>query len=635
MVSGLLNAFYQKQSSTADEHEGGTNQSGNDAAPPSVDTMRESIEAIWPAFDINGDGQIDREEFCSPGGMAESLLAATTGGISPGQAQTTDRGFFSSHHSSGGGGYPGARPHHSSGGGGYPAARPQQQQQHQAYVPTAKPVASSGMMAGVYNPHAHQQQQQQPAPTAPPPPQPAAAAVQVVQPVTYKTIRVQIPPGMGPGQKLKVLTDAAGKEAAIVTIPDRAKWRANARKGQPFFDIRVAEKPKPASTPVVVQGHSVSSHGGHSAGASVASVTSSMAAMSTGAAAGPAAVTFKAWERFGGHSYHAPSLGMQRVPHLPITSMSNVHASGRRRALLIGINYKGTRAALRGCVNDANNMERLLVQHGFPRDSCHMVKLVDDSRDRNYLPTRANITKACQWLLQGVSKGDVLFFHYSGHGAQVPDRSGMESDGYNETILPMDYRSGQITDDALWNSLVAPLPDGTRLTSVMDCCHSGTGLDLPYDVDIRTGRWKEDVNPAHAQGDAILFSGCEDSQTSADTMDKYQAGGAMTQSFIKAYQDNPMATYPEFMASIHRHLRRRGFHQRPQLTASQKFDVRSRIFSFTDGIEPNHNQQIGRIKRRHVRPAKAGYKKNNMNDLLFSAGGAIALAGLANLFLDG
>ena len=444
-------------------------------------------------------------------------------------------------------------------------------------------------------------------------------------------MRVQIPAGMGTGQKLKVLTDNTGN-AVIVTIPDRSQWKSNTRTGkQPFFDIRVPEKPKPV-TPIVVQGVAVTGPSGSAVLAP--SVGSSTAALSTASASGPPAVSYKAWEQFRGSSYHAAPLAMQNVHYVPMTSLSNVRASGRRRALLIGINYKGTRAALRGCINDANNMERLLVQHGFPRDSCHMVKLVDDSRNRNYLPTRANILKACQWLLSGVSKGDVLFFHYSGHGAQVPDRSGIESDGYNETILPMDYRSGQITDDALWGSLIYPLPDGVRLTSVMDCCHSGTGLDLPYEVDIRTGRWKEDINPAHSRGDAILFSGCEDSQTSADTMDKFQAGGAMTQSFIRAYQDNPMASYPDFMALIHRHLRRRGFHQRPQLTSSQKFDVRSRVFSFTDGIEPNHNPQIGRMKRRHVRPAKAGYRKNNMNDMLFSAGGAMALAGLANMFLD-
>jgi hypothetical protein len=280
-------------------------------------------------------------------------------------------------------------------------------------------------------------------------------------------------------------------------------------------------------------------------------------------------------------------------------------------------------------------MEKLLVSHGFPTDSCHMVKLVDEgARGRNYMPTRANILKACQWLVQGASEGDVLFFHYSGHGAQVADKSGHEADGYNETICPVDYTTGQITDDTLWGSLVFPLPEGVRLTAIMDCCHSGTGLDLPYECNIGTGRWKEDVNPAHAKADVILFSGCEDSQTSADAFDKYQAGGAMTQSFIRAYQDNPMATYPDFMAGIHRHLKKRGFHQRPQLTASQQFDVKSRVFSFVDGIQPNHNPQVGRMKRRHVHPARAGYQQSNMNDLLFSAGGAIALAGFAGLFFD-
>jgi len=116
---------------------------------------------------------------------------------------------------------------------------------------------------------------------------------------------------------------------------------------------------------------------------------------------------------------------MRSVPVSP----SPIPVSGRRRALLIGINYKGTRASLRGCVNDAKNMQRLLLRQGFPDDSSHMVLLTDESgTSSNNLPTGANIFKACQWLLQGVSAGDVLFFHYSGHGAQVPDKTGNEAD---------------------------------------------------------------------------------------------------------------------------------------------------------------------------------------------------------------
>src|SRR4051812_6390736 len=61
------------------------------------------------------------------------------------------------------------------------------------------------------------------------------------------------------------------------------------------------------------------------------------------------------------------------------------------------------------------------------------------------------------------------------------DTNGDEADGYDEVILPCDYKSaGYILDDDLYNVLVKRIPYGTRLTAVMDCCHSGTGMDLPY-----------------------------------------------------------------------------------------------------------------------------------------------------------
>ena len=42
--------------------------------------------------------------------------------------------------------------------------------------------------------------------------------------------------------------------------------------------------------------------------------------------------------------------------------------------------------------------------------------------------------------MQGARAGDVLFFHFSGHGAQEEDPKGWEEDGMNETILPVDFK---------------------------------------------------------------------------------------------------------------------------------------------------------------------------------------------------
>ena len=83
-----------------------------------------------------------------------------------------------------------------------------------------------------------------------------------------------------------------------------------------------------------------------------------------------------------------------------------------------------------------------------------------------------------------------------------------EDDGFDETLVPCDYTScGQIPDDALWKRLVNMVPEGVRLTAIMDCCHSGTGLDLPFKFQQGRG-WEVDDDPGFSAGDVQMFSGC-------------------------------------------------------------------------------------------------------------------------------
>lgn len=47
--------------------------------------------------------------------------------------------------------------------------------------------------------------------------------------------------------------------------------------------------------------------------------------------------------------------------------------------------------------------------------------------------------------------------------------------------MPRDFQSsGMIRDDDLYELLIKNLPDGVHMVCLMDCCHSGTILDLPY-----------------------------------------------------------------------------------------------------------------------------------------------------------
>lgn len=86
------------------------------------------------------------------------------------------------------------------------------------------------------------------------------------------------------------------------------------------------------------------------------------------------------------------------------------------------------------------------------------------------MPTRHNVVESMRWLVYGAQPNDSLFFHYSGHGGSVRDRSGDEVDNYDETILPLDHDrgGGQILDDEIHAIMVKPLPRGVRLTAVFD-----------------------------------------------------------------------------------------------------------------------------------------------------------------------
>lgn len=297
---------------------------------------------------------------------------------------------------------------------------------------------------------------------------------------------------------------------------------------------------------------------------------------------------------------HEQALGLRTAPAV---GLFGPQPTGRKRALLIGINYFGTPAELRGCINDVHRMRQVLQRvYGFPASPDELLMLTDDQVDPDLKPCRASIMRALTWLVDGVKPGDALFLHYSGHGAQQLDPTFAEEDGYDETICPCDFQSeGMIVDTELFDTVVAPLPPGAKLTAVMDCCHSGTTLDLPLAWRVPTG-WAEEANPCHSAGDVVLLSGCQDDQTSADGAGSYaKPMGAMTTAFCNTVEKShrrgsthEQLTYQRLLETVRGELKTAGFTQVPRMTASQQFDAIGKLFSPGEGMEGNRNEHVGR-----------------------------------------
>lgn len=323
-------------------------------------------------------------------------------------------------------------------------------------------------------------------------------------------------------------------------------------------------------------------------------------------------------------NYHQIN-GQFQVPTAPQSFGQNSHmtfqysnCTGRKKALLIGINYFGTKHSLRGCINDIKNMSQFLNQHyGYPYNE--MVMLTDDQQDPARVPTRQNMINAMQWLVRDARPNDSYFFHISSHGGLVPDQNGDEEDGFDSCIYPVDFESvGPIIDDEMHDIMVKPLPPGCKLTALFDCCHSGTALDLPFVYstkgvvkepnlwkDAGTGAFKAFVdyekgnitgaisavsgivkkvtNSGKVDRDAIIrskmspadvisLSGCKDDQTSADATEAGNKTGAMSWAFINVLSQNPNQSYMSLLNNM-RQLLSTKYSQKPQLSASHPQDM--------------------------------------------------------------
>jgi hypothetical protein len=165
----------------------------------------------------------------------------------------------------------------------------------------------------------------------------------------------------------------------------------------------------------------------------------------------------------------------------------------RKLALLVGVNRyeSNTIRPLQGCLTDVELQRELLVhRYGFnPKD----IVIVSD--DALLKPTRQTILEAFEThLIQQAKPGDVVVFHFSGHGSLIRDpnplpelilnkegkkKTVLNSDGLNGTIMPYDRltKNPEEVQDIMGRTLflLTHALKTDQVTLVLDSCHSGGG----------------------------------------------------------------------------------------------------------------------------------------------------------------
>ena len=152
----------------------------------------------------------------------------------------------------------------------------------------------------------------------------------------------------------------------------------------------------------------------------------------------------------------------------------------RKLALLVGINEYSDQP-LRGCVNDMELQRHLLI-HRFGFNPKDIYTLTDKQA------TRQGILEAFEeHLIKQAKPGDVVVYHYSGHGSRVIDPDPLVVDpgkkgGTNGTFVPVDH--GLIDQSSEQEGVVEDIMGHTlfllmlalkseNFTAVLDSCYSG------------------------------------------------------------------------------------------------------------------------------------------------------------------
>ncbi|KAK8115637.1 hypothetical protein PG984_012139 [Apiospora sp. TS-2023a] len=235
---------------------------------------------------------------------------------------------------------------------------------------------------------------------------------------------------------------------------------------------------------------------------------------------------------------------------------------------------------LEGAVNDVRNIQNIL-RHQFQFNDFTVLTCSLSSTDRTVpsesedsWPTHVNIKKAFDDVFNKAKPGDILFFHFSGHGAPLSTTPSSPADGRlnDPSLITADYCRGNpaIRGWELNEWLRQFNEKSVRFIVLLDSCYSGGACrtgdrfrspenwtpppNLPADEEAAQGTRRK---PGHRDGDLgvcwdinpkafTLVAACQSTEMAAERHEDGAAHGAFTLALKTYFQNSSNLTMPTY-----------------------------------------------------------------------------------------
>ncbi|BAT56507.1 Peptidase C14, caspase catalytic subunit p20 [Nostoc sp. NIES-3756] len=253
----------------------------------------------------------------------------------------------------------------------------------------------------------------------------------------------------------------------------------------------------------------------------------------------------------------------------------------RKLALLIGINQYRKSSSLSGCLTDVELQKELLI-HRFGFQGSDILTLTEEQASREFIEAAI-----VDHLVKQAKPGDVVVFHFSGYGTQLPGELETLQNALVTTNENQEPPDSQIANYLLEDTLLVLLRSlsTNHVTAVLDTSYSLPSTTQPSGLRLRTRQESATTQLAAAELDflkqiktqpelnpvVVLSATSEPQQAAKEVLMSGFSAGLFTYALTQQlWESTPATAIQVSLSHVANSIQQLGSKQQPKLLSKKK-----------------------------------------------------------------